>query len=118
MRAFKIISSEESEKLKKQFPQLLDRQCDLEDFNFNARVCIFDHYLDVDEAKKLLDNISLAERKKRDLKWSALYQILSEKFDVYMVKYKKNKLVFKAPRSHHLLITWIQRVLLNLLFLL
>ena len=110
MRAFKIINSKESEQLKKQFPQLLDRECDLEDFKYNSRVCVFDHVLDVDEAKLLLDNISIDERKKRDLKWSALYQILSEQFVIYMIKYRKNELLFKAPRSSSLLINRLEKM--------
>ncbi len=110
MRAFKIIKSIESEKLKEQFPELLDRECDLEDFKYNSRVCVFDHFLDVDEAKLLLDNISIEERKIRDLKWSALYQILSENFDIYMVKYRKNELLFKAPRTPDLLISRLEKM--------
>lgn len=103
MRAFKVLPIKRSKELEAQFPQLKSNDCDLNDFNYDARVCIFDRFLDGDEADELLDNISKEERIKRDLKWSALYDILSRNFDIYMVKYRSEKLVFKAPRSSELL---------------
>ena len=103
MRTFKVISSKKSEQLEMQFPQLKSRDCDLDDFNYDARICIFDRFLDGDEAYELLDNVSKEERVRRDFKWSAFYEALSKNFDIYMVKYRSEKLVFKAPRSSKLL---------------
>ncbi len=103
MRAFKVIPKKLSKQLEEQFPQLKSSDCDLDGFNYDARVCIFDHFLDGDEANELLDNVPMQERHNRDLKWSAFYEALSLNFDVYMVKYRSRKVVFKAPKSSQLL---------------
>ncbi|MGI2171472.1 hypothetical protein ACROAE_14985 [Shewanella sp. MF05960] len=103
MRTFKVMNLKESEKLHNQFPQLKNKDCDLEDFPFNARVCIFDHFLNYNEAIELIDNVSKVERIQRDLRWSKLYQLIIQEFDVYMVKYRGGKVIFKAPRSPELL---------------
>ncbi|MBQ4862398.1 hypothetical protein J8L98_11920 [Pseudoalteromonas sp. MMG013] len=110
MRAFKVIPRKQTKQLELQFPQLKCSDCGLDDFNYDARVCVFDHFLDGDEANELLENISKEERNKRDLKWSALYKVLSQDFDVYMVKYRSEKLVFKAPRSAELLMTRLDKM--------
>ncbi len=103
MRVFKVIPNKLSKQLENQFPQLKSRDCDLDEFNYVARVCIFDHFLDANEAMELIDYVSAEERAERDLKWSALYDALLQSFDVYLVKYRSRKVVFKAPRSAELL---------------
>jgi hypothetical protein len=111
MRAFKVISLKDSKKLQSQFSQFLV-QCDEyeEGFNHCSRICVFDHFLNADEAHKLLDNVSKEERIKRDIKWSALYKAISYKFETYMLKYRSEKLMFKAPKSSELLHKRLERM--------
>ena len=99
MLVFKVIPNKLSKQLENQFPQLKSRDCDFDEFDYVARVCIFDHFLDANEAMELIDYVSAEERAERDLKWSALYDALLQSFDVYLVKYRSRKVVFKALRS-------------------
>ncbi|MEL0639538.1 hypothetical protein V6260_02830 [Pseudoalteromonas aliena] len=104
MRAFKVINLKKENKLKSQFSQFLVPYLEYEEgFNHFSRICVFDHFLDSEEAIKLIDNISKEERINRDIKWSALYKAISNKFDIYMLKYRSGKLIFKEPRSSELL---------------
>lgn len=98
MRSFKVVDLKTTQNLRKQFPQLLDKFCD-DDFNYDSRICIFDHLLNASEATDLIDRVSLEERSKRAAVWHKLYESIVNNFDIYLTKYAREKLIFKSPRS-------------------
>lgn len=110
MRAFKIISKQKEKELKEQFSQFLVPYEYEEEFKHFSRICVFDHFLDAKEAVELLDKVSNEERIKRDKKWSALYEGISDKFETYMLKYRSKRLMFKEPKSPELLRRRLERM--------
>ncbi|BCE00454.1 hypothetical protein [Marinicellulosiphila megalodicopiae] len=103
MRSFKGVDLKTTQNLRKQFPQLIDRLCD-DGFNYDSRVCIFDHFLNAQEAVELMDKVSLEERTKRDASWHKFYEAIVNNFDIFIIKYAREKLIFKSPRNNSLAI--------------
>lgn len=101
MRTFKIINNATQKRIENIFPQLKDMDFEETEFINTKSICIFDHYLNNDEAISLLDNVSRDEKIRRIEIWNKFYENICSKFECYLVKYKKNKVLFKEPRSNH-----------------
>lgn len=98
---FKSIDRKTTKSLFKQFPKI--NKCDRDfDLVMNAaRITIFDHYLNEDEAINLLDNIDSTERYRRDEVWKEFNKSLTISSPCYYVKWVKSpqRVLFKQPSS-------------------
>lgn len=103
MRAFHVINKTRTLQLQRQFAPLSTPDGDLTDFPYQARISVFDHYLNAAEALELMDRVTVRECQARAQIWAGFYQALSVSFEVYLVKYRQRRVIFKQPRSPALL---------------
>ena len=103
MRTFRSIPRKKQQQLVRQFSAIKNPDFEDHHFNYSVRICIFDHWLDREEALELFDNVSAEEQLRRNEIWKSFNKEISQ-FESYLVKFRGQRLILKEPRSREGLI--------------
>jgi hypothetical protein len=107
MGAYRGTSRKENISLLRTFPMLKAEYGSLDEQYFAGmwRISIFDHYLELEEARELIDSVVPAERTRRDVLWHAFNRRLIESTPCYGFKWvRAGKPKFLQPRSRQQLL--------------
>ena len=98
---FRSTARKTTPSLFKQFPKITKCDRDFDLVMNAARITVFDHYLNAEEAIDLLDNVDSTERNRRDDVWRTFNKLLVTSSSCYYVKWVKSpqRLLFKEPSS-------------------